>query len=253
MSGHSKWSTIKRKKEKTDQERGKIFGRLIREITVAARQGGGDMEGNARLRTAVQIAKAANMPVTNIERAIAKGSGADSSVAIEEMTYEGYGPAGVAIMIDIVTDNKNRTAAEIRHLFSKGGGNLGENGCVAWKFVNRGSILVDQDVCDEETLLGIGIEAGATDVLAEQPDVFEIVTEPGDLHQVAKVLEEKSIPFHDVQQTKVPSSTVDIEDESKAARVLRLMEALEDHDDVQSVWSDFDISDELMTKMSSGD
>ncbi len=253
MSGHSKWSTIKRKKAKTDQERGKIFGRLIREITVAARQGGADLEGNARLRTAVQTAKAANMPVANIERAVAKGSGADSSVAIEEMVYEGYGPSGVAIMVDIMTDNKNRTAAEIRHLFTKGGGRLGENGCVAWKFSVRGSILVNRDVCDEETLLDIGIDAGATDVLSEQSDVFEVLTEPSDLHAVAKVLEENSIPFHDVQQTKAPTSTVDIDSEKTANKILKLMEALEDHDDVQSVWSDFDVDEELMAKLSSAD
>jgi YebC/PmpR family DNA-binding regulatory protein len=250
MSGHSKWSTIKRKKAKTDQERGKIFGRLIREITVAARHGGGDVEGNPRLRTAVQAAKAANMPVSNIERAIAKGSGADGGQSIEEMTYEGYGPGGVAVLVDVMTDNKNRTAAEIRHLFSKGGGRLGENGCVAWKFELRGSILVDRSASDEETLLEIGIEAGATDVGTDQPDVFEVVTEPTTLHQVSKALESRSVAHHDVQLTRVATSTVDIEDESTANKVLKLMDALEDHDDVQAVWSDFDISDEIVARLS---
>ncbi len=250
MSGHSKWSQIKRKKGKADQERGRLFGRLIREITIAARDGGGDPDGNARLRAAIQTAKANAMPAANIERAIKKGTGELEGESYEEFSYEGYAPGGVALMIDVLTDNKNRTTSEIRHLLSRAGGNLGESGCVAFLFADRGSIQVDRKVCDEETILEVAAEAGALDVNIEMEETFEVLTEPNALHQVARYLEQKSIPHHDVRRVRMPTTTVPLDRES-AGKVLKLLDLLEDHDDVQNVWSNFDIPDDVMSSLTS--
>ncbi len=247
MSGHSKWSTIKRKKGKADAERGRMFTRLIKEITVAARSGGGDPESNPRLRTAVNTAKAANMPADNIKRAIQKGTGELPGTTYEETTYEGYGPAGVAVYIEAMTDNKNRTVSEIRHIFSRFSGNLGENGCVAWMFEKQGIINVEISKCDEDTLMEIALEAGATD-MTRQGDVFEIVAPWSDLDSVREAIEAKSIPVASYEVAMIPSNTVKL-NEKQAETMLKLMEAIEDHDDVQNVWGNFDIDDKIMEKL----
>ncbi|GAK57237.1 UPF0082 protein SYNAS_07390 [Candidatus Vecturithrix granuli] len=247
MSGHSKWHSIKHKKAKVDAQRGKIFTRVIKELTVAARMGGGDPESNSRLRTAVAAAKAANMPADNIERAIKKGTGELPGVSYEEITYEGYGPAGVAIMVDVMTDNKNRTVAEIRHVMSRNGGNLGANGCVAWMFHKKGVITVEGEDLDEDELLEIALEAGADDMKNED-GVFEIITNPSAFEDVRSVLEEKGIPMTSAALTMVPENTVKVE-EKEAAKVLRLMDALENHDDVQNVYANFDIPEDVLAKL----
>ncbi len=247
MSGHSKWSTIKRKKGKADAERGKIFTRLIKEITVAAREGGGDPDGNPRLRTAIAAAKTANMPADNIKRGILKGTGELPGVSYDEISYEGYGPAGVAIYLKCLTDNKNRTVAEVRHTFSKYGGNLGENGCVAWMFESKGIVLVDKSICDEETLMDIVLEAGANDMILDN-DNFEIETGPNDLETVRATLEEKSIPMISAEVTLIPQNTVKL-NEKQAESMLKLYECLDELDDVQNVYSNFDIDDDIMNKL----
>ncbi|HDL04430.1 MAG: YebC/PmpR family DNA-binding transcriptional regulator [Candidatus Zixiibacteriota bacterium] len=247
MSGHSKWATIKRKKGKADAERGRMFTRLIKEITVAARQGGGDPDANPRLRTAVGTAKAANMPADNIKRAIQKGTGELPGVSYDEVTYEGYGPNGVAVYVECLTDNKKRTVAEIRHLFSRYNGNLGENGCVAWMFDKKGIINVETSVADEDTLLEIALEAGAAD-FSNQGDVYEIVTPPADLEQIRAALEEKSIPVVSARATMIPQNTIKLEDKP-AETMIKLYEALEDHDDVQNVYANFDIDDSVLEKL----
>jgi len=241
MSGHSKWSTIKRKKAKVDAERGKTFTRLIKEITTAARQGGGDENANTRLRSAVLAAKSANMPQTNIERAIKKGTGELPGVVYEEKTYEGYGAGGVAILIETLTDNTNRTTSDVRHLLSKHGGSLGENGCVAWMFEKKGLIAVNKNASEEETLMDIAIEAGAEDLTVEE-DVYEIVTLPDQFVAVKEALEKANIPLDSEEITMIPKTTVKVEGKS-AEQVLRLMEALEDNEDVQNVHSNFDIDE----------
>lgn len=248
MSGHSKWSTIKRKKGKADAERGRVFTRLIKEITVAAREGGGDPEGNPRLRTAIAGAKAANMPAKNIDNAIKKGTGELPGVTYEENTYEGYGQAGVAIFIEVLTDNKNRTTAEIRHLFSKFGGNLGENGCVGWLFDPKGLITVARDSIDEEKLFELAIEAGAEDLNSESEDIYEIYTALPDLVQVSATLEQAGVVIQGQEPSRIPQTTVMVgEDEGR--KLLRLLDMIEDHDDVQKVYSNFDMSPETMEKL----
>jgi YebC/PmpR family DNA-binding regulatory protein len=247
MSGHSKWATIKRKKGKADAERGRMFTRFIKEITVAARAGGGDPDANPRLRTAIATAKAANMPADNIKRAIQKGTGELPGVSYEEASYEGYGPAGVAVYLTTLTDNKKRTVSEIRHLFAKYGGNLGENGCVAWMFDNTGIITVDSSVVDEETLMEIVIEAGATD-MSKEGDVYEITTPPSELETVRQALEAKSIPIVSAETSMIPQNTIRL-NEKQAESMLKLYEALEEHDDVQNVYSNFDIADDIMEKL----
>jgi YebC/PmpR family DNA-binding regulatory protein len=249
VSGHSKWSTIKRKKGAADAKRGKIFTRLIKEITVAARMGGGDPEGNPRLRSAIGTAKSENMPKDNIERAIKKGTGELEGAVYEEITYEGYGPGGVAVMVECMTDNKNRTVADIRHAFSKSGGNLGESGCVAWMFDKKGSILVDKSAIDEEELMDKALEAGAEDVLEEE-NVFQIVTTPDDFEEVREALQADGLEFIEAAVSLIPQNTVDIAEEKPAKQLLRLLESLEDHDDVQSVSANFDIPDEIMEALS---
>lgn len=244
MSGHSKWATIKRKKAKTDAARGRIFTRLIKEIIVAARQGGGDETSNARLRTAVAAAKSANMPVANIERAIKKGTGELEGATYEEVTYEGYGPGGVAIYLDAVTDNKNRTVAEVRHHLSKHGGNLGESGCVAWMFERKGVIQINAEGIDEEELMLMVLDAGAED-MSEDDGVFEVVTDPDNFEAVVEALKENGIETESAEITMVPKNTVKVEG-SQAERLLKLMDILEEHDDIQKVYSNFDIDmDEL--------
>nr|MBN2278230.1 YebC/PmpR family DNA-binding transcriptional regulator [candidate division Zixibacteria bacterium] len=247
MSGHSKWATIKRKKGKADAERGRMFTKLIKEITVAARQGGGDPDANPRLRTAIGTAKAANMPADNIKKAVQKGTGELPGVNYEEVTYEGYGTAGVAVFISCLTDNRNRTVAEIRHLFSRFNGNLGENGCVAWMFDKTGIIEVNTSVVDEDTLLEIVLEAGATD-MSKQGEVYEIVTPPMDLEQIRAAIEAKSIPVASAEVTMIPQNTIKL-NEKQAETMLKLYEAIEEHDDVQAVYANFDIADSIMEKL----
>ncbi len=247
MSGHSKWATIKRKKGKADAERGRMFTRFIKEITVAARAGGGDPDANPRLRTAIATAKGANMPQDNIKRAIQKGTGELPGVSYEEASYEGYGPAGVAVYLMTLTDNKKRTVSEIRHLFTRFGGNLGENGCVAWMFDSMGIITVETSVVDEDTLMEIAIEAGASDMI-NAGDVYEITTPPSDLENVRQALENKSIPITSAETTMIPQNTISL-NEKQAETMLKLYEALEEHDDVQNVYSNFDIADDIMEKL----
>jgi YebC/PmpR family DNA-binding regulatory protein len=245
MSGHSKWSTIKRKKGATDAKRGKIFTKLAKEIIVAARLGGGDINMNPRLRAAVADARAENMPKDNIERAIKKGTGELEGQSYEEVIYEGYGVGGVAVLVESMTDNKNRTVPDLRHIFSKNGGNLGENGCVAWLFDKKGLITVDKKAVGEEKLMDIALEAGAEDV-REQEKEFEVVTPASDFEAVKKALDDQKVPYLAAEITMLPKTTVQIEDEKQAQQVLRLMEALEDHDDVQHVYANFDIPDAIL-------
>jgi YebC/PmpR family DNA-binding regulatory protein len=239
MSGHSKWSTIKRKKAKIDAEKGKVFTRVIKEITTAARQGGGDENANPRLRTAVLAAKGANMPLANIDRAIKKGTGELPGVVYEEKTYEGYGPGGVAIMIDTLTDNNNRTTSDIRHFLTRHQGNLGEAGCVSWMFENKGLIVVNRQDCGEDRLMELALDAGADDITAEQ-DAYEIITAPAQFDRVKSALDKEKIPISSAEITYVPKSTIKITGK-QAEQMVKLMEALEELDDVQQVYSNFDI------------
>jgi YebC/PmpR family DNA-binding regulatory protein len=247
MSGHSKWSTIKRKKGATDAKRGKIFTKLIKEITVAARMGGGDPNANPRLRTAIAAAKADNMPKDNIERAIKKGTGALEGVSYEEVYYEGYGPGGAAVLVESFTDNKNRTVADVRHLFSKSGGGLGEAGCVAWMFEKKGLFVLQKEDVDEETLMEAVLDAGGEDIRDEET-TFEVITAPEDFEAVKKALDDAGLKHLLAEVTMVPKSTVKLEDK-EAEQMLRLMESLEDSDDVQKVYSNFDIPEETLEKM----
>ncbi len=249
MSGHSKWSTIKRKKGANDAKRGKIFTKLIKEITVAAKMGGGDIDGNPRLRSAVTAAKSENMPKDNIERAIKKGTGDLEGAVYDEILYEGYGPGGVAVLVETMTDNKNRTVADIRHYFAKSNGNLGESGCVAWMFDKRGVIVVDAEGLDEEELMDLAIEAGAEDVV-EDETTFQILTEPEDFSEVVEILEKNGIKTVEASLSMVPKNTVDVTEEKPARSLLKLLENLEDHDDVQKVHANFDIPDEIMELLS---
>ncbi len=248
MSGHSKWSTIRHKKAAQDAKRGKIFTKLIKEITVAARMGGGDPETNPRLRAAVAAAKAENMPKDNIERAIKKGTGELEGVSYEEFTYEGYGPGGVAVLVDILTDNRNRAASEVRYVFNKHGGNLGEAGCVAWMFDKRGVIVFGKDQVEEEVLFEAALEAGVDDVL-DQDDQYEVVTDPADLEAVKRAFDEQGLKYELAEVTMVPQTTVRIEDEKQAQQIVRLMDALDDCDDVQHTYANFDIPDEILNSL----
>lgn len=247
MSGHSKWAQIRRKKEKVDAQRGRAFTRLIREITVAARQGGGNPDTNARLRAAIDMAKAQNMPQDNIKKAIMRGTGELEGVNYEEINYEGYGPCGVAILIEALTDNKNRTTSEIRHILSHHGGNLGENGCVSWMFKDKGIIYIDKEKIDEEKLLMIALDASAEDVITED-DAYQIITSPKEFERVISMLKDKGVEYNSAELTKSPQSTVKI-GEKDAKTILKLMDALEEHDDVQHVYANFDIPDELLNEV----
>jgi YebC/PmpR family DNA-binding regulatory protein len=241
MSGHSKWHSIKHKKGALDAKRGKLFTKFIKEITVAARSGGGDPEGNARLRKAILDAKAGNMPNDTIDRAIRRGTGEEEGVNYEEITYEGYGPGGVALMIQSMTDNRNRTVAEIRHIFSKNGGNLGESGSVGWMFEKKGYIVVDKSTKSEEELFDLAIEAGADD-LRDDEDTFEIMTSPDAFDGVLTAVKAAGIEPQVAEVEMVPQNYVRLEG-GDARQMLKLMEALEDHDDVQKVSANFDISE----------
>ena len=248
MSGHSKWSTIKHKKAAKDAKKGKLFTKFIKEITVAARMGGGDLNSNPRLRTAVTTARAASMPGENIDRAIKKGTGELEGVTYEEIQYEGYGPGGAAIIAQVLTDNKNRTVSEVRRLFAKHGGNLGETGCVSWMFDKKGLITIEKSQVDEERLMGIVLDAGAEDV-REEDDLFEVVTPAEDFTAVKDRLDQEKIVVASAQVTLVPKNTVDV-DAKHVEQILKLTEELEDHDDVQSVSANFNIPNELMDKAS---
>jgi YebC/PmpR family DNA-binding regulatory protein len=247
MSGHSKWATIKRKKAATDQARGKLFSKYIKEITLAARQGGGDLEANPRLRNAVAAAKSVNMPASNIERAIKRGTGEVEGVHYEETQYEGYAVGGVALLVEVATDNRNRTSGDIRHLFTKNGGKLGEAGSVAHLFKPRGMILVDRSAIGEDALIELALEAGADDVNAEG-DSFEVQTPPARFESVKEALAARNVPLQSAELTKVASLQVPV-GEKEAEAVLRLIDALEDHDDVQKVYANFNVPDELLARL----
>ena len=247
MSGHSKWSSIKHKKGAADAKRGKIFTKIIKEISVAARLGGGDPDGNPRLRTAIAIAKADNMPKDNIERAIKKGTGELEGVHYEESVCEGYGPNGVAILVDLVTDNKNRTMAELRHAFTKHNGNIGITGCVGWMFAKKGLLSFDKDSVDEEKLMEVALDAGAEDI-SDEGSTLEVITNPNDFEKVKEAIDKSDMQYIFAKLTMVPQNTVKLE-EKEAEQALKLVEALEDSDDVQNVYANFDISDEIMDKL----
>jgi YebC/PmpR family DNA-binding regulatory protein len=247
MSGHSKWHSIRHKKGALDAKRGKLFTKIIREITVAARQGGGEPEANPRLRTVVAKAKEANMPKDNIEKAIKKGTGELEGYYLEEVIYEGYGPGGVAIMIDVMTDNKNRTTAEIRSILTKSGGNLGENGCVAWIFDTKGILTLSADKYDEDTVMEVALEGGADDIKRDG-EVWEIIASPEAFHSVKNLFQQKGFELLVNDIMRVPNTTVKLEGKD-AERILNLMEKLEDNDDVQNVAANFDIPDEVMQKI----
>ena len=248
MSGHSKWATIKRKKAATDAKRGKIFTKYIKEIIVAARQGGGDQNANPRLRTAILGAKSVNMPADNIERAIKKGTGELEGVHYEEVTYEGYGPGGIAILIDSLTDNRNRTTGEIRHILTKAGGRMAEAGAVQWMFHAKGQLVVPRSAIDEESLFELVLDAGAEDVGTDDPETYEITTPLAQFESVKAALAKKGITPASAELAKVPQNTIALS-EKDAEQALKLMEALEDHDDVQRISSNLDIADELLSKL----
>lgn len=244
MSGHSKWHTIKHKKGALDAKRGKIFTKLIKEITIAARGGGGDVTGNARLRKAVSDAKAANMPNDTIDKAIKRGTGELEGVSYDEITYEGYGPGGVAVLVNTTTDNRNRTVAEIRHAFSKNGGNMGESNSVSWMFNRKGQIVVDAAQKSEDEMMEIALEAGADDVTSDG-ETHEILTSPEDFHAVLEAIKAKGIEPMSAELAMIPQNTIKLEG-GDASKMLKLYEALDDHDDVQSVYANFEIDDAEM-------
>ncbi len=248
MSGHSKWANIKRKKGKVDEERGKAFTKISRELIVAVRQGGADPDGNFRLKLIIQKAKAANMPNDNINRCIQKAAGEGNDANYDEIIYEGYGPAGTALLLEIMTDNRNRTASEVRYLFTRNGGNLGETGCVAWMFDRIGQIIVPLEGVDADDLMMQALEAGAEDVVTEE-DKGEIITLPENLEAVRQALTEAGFTIEEAEVTRVPKNTVAVEDLEQARQVLKLYDALDDHDDVQNVYSNFEIADSLLEQL----
>jgi len=249
MAGHNKWSSIKHKKAAADAKRGKIFTRYIREITVAARTGGGDPEANPRLRAAIAAAKSVNMPKDNIERAIARGTGGGEAANIEEVRYEGYGQGGVAIIVDCMTDNRNRTVSEVRAAFNKGGGNMGESGCVSWMFHQKGQFMFDRTQADEEQIMEIALEAGADDV-EDRPDegCIVVTTEPAAFGEVQRAFEQAGIEPQVAEITWLPENTVHVEGET-AEKLLALIERLEDLDDVQNVYANYDISEQELARI----
>ncbi len=248
MSGHSRWSQIKRKKGKTDVQRGKVFSKILREITVAARNGGGDPKANMRLKAAIEAARGANMPADNVKRAIQKGTGELPGEAYEEITYEGFGPGGVALLVRVLTDNRNRTAPEIRHLFERHGGNMGAAGSVAWMFERKGVIQVDAERIKEDDVLAVALDAGATDMRRVEK-VYEITTAPAEMEAVRGALENGGVPVLEGAVSFVPQSTVRVEGKDAQA-VLRLVEGLEEQDDVQAVYANYDIPDEVIEAIS---
>jgi YebC/PmpR family DNA-binding regulatory protein len=245
MSGHSKWHSIRHQKGAADAARGRLFARLARQIEVAARQGGGDLDGNPTLRTMVQKARDASMPKENIERAIKRGTGELEGVRYEAVTYEGYAPGGVAVLVETLTDNRNRTGAEVKNIFTRNGGSLAEPGAVAWQFDRKGVILVDRGAAAEDDLMAVALEAGAEDI-EDQGDTWQVTTAPGDLAAVRAALEAAGIPVRSAELTMLAGQTVPLPDASAAKQVLRVVDALEDHDDVQNVYANFDIPDEIL-------
>jgi YebC/PmpR family DNA-binding regulatory protein len=245
MSGHSKWATIKHKKGAADAKRGKVFTRLIKEITIAAKSGGGDPDGNPRLRTAILAAKAENMPADNIKRAIQRGTGELEGLSYEEITYEGYGPGGVAIIVDVLTDNKNRAVSEVRHAFSKNGGNLGAEGAVSWMFSKKGVVLIAKDAASEDKLMEIVLESGAED-LNDEGETWEILCDPKDFEAVTEALKAAKIPTETAEVTKIASTYTKLEG-SQANAMMRLLETIEDLDDTQNVYSNFDFDEAAMS------
>lgn len=248
MSGHNKWSTIKHKKGAADAKRGKLFSKIIKEITIAARTGGGDPDGNPRLRTALALAKGSNMPKENVERAIKRGTGEIAGVNYEEVTYEGYGPGGVAVLVEALTDNKNRTVAEIRHIFDKYSGNLGETGCVSWIFQKKGLVVVPNQGLTEDEIMELALEAGAQDV-KQDSEFFEIATEVQDFEIVKKAVEDKGWKIEMAEITMIPQNSVKLEGK-KAEQMLKMMDALDDNEDLQKVFANFDISEDEMIRIS---
>jgi YebC/PmpR family DNA-binding regulatory protein len=245
MSGHSRWAGIKHKKAAIDAKRGKVFTRIIREIVVAAREGGGNIENNARLRKVVESAREANMPADNVKKAIQRGTGEIPGAMYEEVTYEGYGPGGVALLVEGTTDNKNRTASEIRKVFSSHGGNMGENGCVSWMFTSRGYIGVEKSKFNEEDLMSLALDLGADDFRSDDEDYYEILTKPADYEKVKSALEEKKVPLAIAELTFLPQTYIKLSGKD-AEQMMAIMEALEEHDDVKNVYSNFDISKQEM-------
>jgi YebC/PmpR family DNA-binding regulatory protein len=246
MSGHNKWASIKHKKGAADARRGKIFTKLIKEITVAARMGGGDQTGNPRLRAAVLAAKAENMPKENIERGIKKGTGELEGVSYDESIYEGYGPGGAAVLVESLSDNKNRSVAEIRHIFTKNGGNLGANGCVAWMFKKKGYIAIDRAAIDEEKLMEKALDAGAEDVRDEDGS-WEVITAPEDFEAVKAAIDQLNVACTTAEVTMLPDTTTPLVGK-EAEQMMRLMDMLEDCDDVQKVYTNADIPDDMVAK-----
>ena len=247
MSGHSKWSKVKRYKGALDQKRGQVFSRLSKEIQMAAKSGG-DPDTNMKLRTLLLKAREASMPADTIKRAINKGTGAEASAALEEFLYEGYGPSGVALLVEVVTESRNRTAADIRSIFSKHGGNMAESGSVAFLFDKTGLISIKKTAIGEDELMGLVLDAGAEDLKTDKPDTYDVVTSPEAFDKVKKVLEDKKIPMDSAEVTMIPKTTVHL-DEKKAGSVLGLYDALDEYEDVQNVYANFEISDEIMAKL----
>lgn len=250
MSGHSKWSSIKHKKAATDQKRGKIFTRFIRELTIAARAGGGDPESNSRLRHAIDGAKAVNMPSDNIKKAVQRGTGELEGINYEELSYEGYGPGGVAILAEAMTDNKNRTVSEVRYVFNKYNGNLGEQGCVSWMFTRKGMIIVSTSAIGEDELLEIVLENGAED-MKKEGDNYEISTSTEDFDKVHQALKAKNIAIESAEISKIPSTYIKLEGR-QAEQMLKLYDKLEELEDIQNVWANFDIADEVIDQFNKG-
>ena len=247
MSGHNKWSTIKHKKGAADAKRGKVFTKIIKEITVAAKLGGGDPDGNPRLRTAIDKAKAENMPKDNVERAIKKGAGGLEGTTYEETTYEGYGPGGTAVLVEVMTDNRNRTVSDVRSIFTKCNGNMGESGCVSWLFDKKGLLVFPKKTTDFDKLFEAAIEAGADDV-TDEGEQYEVLTEPTAFHEVKTALEKAGFKAESGEVTMIPQTMVKLEGK-QAENMLKLMDRMEDNDDVQNVYANFDISEEEMEKM----
>ncbi|MDR1952546.1 MAG: YebC/PmpR family DNA-binding transcriptional regulator [Elusimicrobiota bacterium] len=249
MSGHNKWASIKHKKAATDAKKGKVFTRIIREIVIAVKEGGSQIENNARLRKAIDDAKEANMPQDNIKKAIQRGSGEIPGAIYEELSYEGYGPAGVALIVEATTDNKNRTASDIRKIFSSHNGNLGESGCVNWIFDKKGYITVEKSAVKEDEIMNLAIEAGSDDFKSDiDSDIYEIIVPPADLEKMKKIIKDKNIPISSAEISMIPQTYIKLEGDN-AKSMLKLMDALEEHDDVKNVYANFDISQQDMEKM----
>ncbi|TCD48768.1 YebC/PmpR family DNA-binding transcriptional regulator [Chlorobium sp. N1] len=248
MSGHSKWATIKRKKAATDQKRGNLFTKLVKEITIAAKMGGGDPAGNPRLRLAIDTARANSMPMDNIQRAVKKGTGELEGVTYDEITYEGYGPAGIALIIETATDNRNRTVADIRHIMSRNNGSLGESGSVSWMFQRKGSIEVPVSACDEEALMEALLDAGLEDLSSDGGENYTVLTDVRDLEAAKQALEAQGIPYENAKMDLIPENYIELEAED-ARKVIKLIDALEDNDDVQAVYSNMEISESAMNSL----